>query len=60
MEKKFIGPEDLADWLQVSLRTIQQWRYRRQGPPYVRLSHRQVRYAVDDVESWLATRSSAY
>jgi predicted DNA-binding transcriptional regulator AlpA len=58
--RKFIGPEDLAKWLQISPRTIQQWRARRQGPPYVRVSYKQVRYAVEDVESWLATRESAH
>ena len=56
MEQKFIAPEDLAEWLQVSPWTIQKWRARRQGPPYQRVTHKTVRYDIEEVKHWLATR----
>ena len=49
---------ELAEILHVSPRTLQQWRYRQQGPGYVKVSHRTVLYDREEVERWLATRTT--
>ena len=44
--------EDLADYLGVSIATLYQWRYRRQGPTGFRVG-RHVRYRWADVREWI-------
>lgn len=50
----WITPEQLAERLQIALGTLANWRTRRQGPKYIRLSGKRgsVRYRLDDVEKW--------
>lgn len=47
---------DAADELNISFRTLQQWRVRGIGPPYLKLG-RSVRYDADVLEDWLAAQS---
>ena len=42
----------LAEFLNVTKETIDIWRYRGDGPPYLKLS-RQVRYQPSAVYAWL-------
>ena len=44
----------LAESLSVSRRTVQAWRQRGAGPPYLRLPSGAVRYRVRDVALWLS------
>ncbi len=39
-----------------SARTLEAWRHRGYGPPFLRLSPRLVRYRASDIEQWLAAR----
>src|SRR5206468_6721620 len=39
-----------------SARTLEAWRCRGYGPPFLRLSPRLVRYRASDIDQWLATR----
>ena len=41
-----------AELLQISIRTLQAWRLRRSGPPYVQLG-RAVRYRRSDLMGWI-------
>jgi len=41
-----------AQLLQISIRTLQAWRLRRSGPPYVQLG-RAVRYRRSDLMGWI-------
>lgn len=36
-----------------SVKTLQQWRFSRRGPNYVKMSARHVRYRPEDVEAFL-------
>lgn len=51
---QLLTTEQLADFLGMSVRTIEDWRFDRKGPPYVRLGPRTVRYRSDIVLEWLA------
>jgi excisionase family DNA binding protein len=44
--------DDAAALLGVPSRTVEDWRLRRMGPPYVRLG-RHVRYRREDLVAWL-------
>jgi excisionase family DNA binding protein len=49
------GPEWLAEYLQVQLRTVYSWRARGGGPPcYVVGRH--LRYRRSEVDAWLRQR----
>jgi hypothetical protein len=37
----------------IPFRTLRQWRYLGQGPPYLKVGHR-VRYRTVDLDAWLA------
>lgn len=42
-----------AELLSVNPRTMQQWRLRGVGPPFVRISSRCVRYRYRDLQAWI-------
>jgi Helix-turn-helix domain len=43
-----------ADFLNVSIKTVQGWRLRRTGPRFYRISNR-IRYSLDDLQQYLST-----
>ena len=47
---------DAANYLGLSPRTLQQWRYLGRGPRFVRVSDRCIRYRMRDLDDWLASR----
>jgi predicted DNA-binding transcriptional regulator AlpA len=55
---EFMTTDELARLLRVDPSSVRRWRTATpmQGPPYVRLSERVVKYRREDVECWLAGR----
>ena len=55
---EFMTTDELARLLRVDPSSVRRWRTATpmQGPPYVRLSERVVKYRREDVERWLAGR----
>lgn len=51
-----VAPDDVAEYVGVSSKTLAQWRYLGSGPRFVKAG-RCVRYRWSDVEAWLAARS---
>lgn len=47
--------QELAELLQVSVKTIYDWRYRGLGPKAIRVG-RHVRYEPDEIERWLVAQ----
>lgn len=47
-----------AQLLGVQPRTLEAWRTRGHGPPFVTLSPRCVRYRLEEVERWLNNRTA--
>jgi excisionase family DNA binding protein len=52
MTDEMMTPRQLADFLQVPLGTIYQWRHKGQGPRGSKVG-RHVRYRQTDVDEWL-------
>jgi predicted DNA-binding transcriptional regulator AlpA len=52
MPERLIDSEELREWLHVPVRTLDDWSYRHQGPPFVRIG-RHRRYDPADVREWL-------
>jgi predicted site-specific integrase-resolvase len=47
-----------ADELGLSARTLEGWRRRGEGPPYLKFGRR-VKYRIEDIEAYKATRLRA-
>lgn len=48
--------QQVSDYTQIPVRTLEDWRSARavvDGPPFLRLGRRKVRYRRDDVINWL-------
>jgi predicted DNA-binding transcriptional regulator AlpA len=54
LTETLLTPEQAADFLQISLRTLERWRSDGQGPPVCGLTARTLRYARSDLLAWCA------
>lgn len=52
-------PQQAADHLALSPRTLEAWRIKGGGPRYVRLTAKAVRYAPADLAAWAEARTVA-
>lgn len=55
-DNEFLDEQQVCAVLKIARSTIQQWRQRGEGPPYVKLGFR-VRYRRADLDAWLAART---
>jgi excisionase family DNA binding protein len=53
-----ISAQELAEYLDVPVATLYAWRYRRQGPPGLRVG-KHLRYRRIDVNEWIEQRTEA-
>jgi excisionase family DNA binding protein len=44
--------DEAADSLRISVRTLQAWRLKAAGPPFVRVG-RAIRYRCGDIKAWI-------
>lgn len=55
---QYLRQEDVAEFLAVSVRTLEAWRLSGEGPLYVRLGRKKaVRYKREELEAFLAART---
>jgi excisionase family DNA binding protein len=52
MADELLTQQQLADELQVSLRTLERWRQEGTGPAFIRVG-RSPRYRRSDIDAWL-------
>jgi hypothetical protein len=52
----YLLPSELAKEWKIRVRTLEQWRYRRTGPPYVKIGGR-VRYSRKAAGQWAAAQA---
>lgn len=51
-----LTPRMLADELGVTTKSLERWRATGEGPPFLRVSRKIIRYRKTDVEGFLAAR----
>lgn len=57
-----LTPEQAADYINVNVLTLREWRTSRRkgaGPAYVRRGHNWIRYHKADLDSWIAAHRVA-
>ena len=54
--KRFVSDLEAAPFLGLSVQTLRNWRIKEinPGPPFVRLGTRTIRYAITDLEAYIA------
>ena len=50
---RLLTTRQVAEWLGVGHQTLERWRGRGEGPPFVRLPGRAVRYRGEDVQAFV-------
>lgn len=56
MEKKYLTPKELANYLGITTQTLAIWRTNKTYPlPYTKVGGR-IRYKAEDVQQWLDSR----
>jgi excisionase family DNA binding protein len=58
-ETEQMDTHEAAKYLAVSVPTLKRWRQRNEGPPFLRVGPRAIRYVKEDIDSWLDTRRTA-
>ena len=56
MAERLLSTATAAETLGVSPSTLEGWRVRGGGPPYVKVAGRVVRYRPSDLDKWVAAR----
>jgi hypothetical protein len=54
---KQLTQKQVAELLNIQPRTLESWRQRRIGPPFVAYSRRCIRYRERDLQRWLETQT---
>ena len=49
---QFLSPQELADYLNISVRSVYAWNHAQTGPRPIKVG-KHVRYRLSDVETWL-------
>ena len=52
LDAPLLTAEDVSVLLSIPVGTLAQWRVRQQGPAYLKLPNRAVRYRLADVQAW--------
>ena len=56
---KHLTPNELAERLHVSLRSLERWRVTGDGPVFLRAGSRRILYPLPAVEAWEGARQHA-
>lgn len=51
----YLSETQTAKYLNISKKSLQRWRFNRQGPPYVKLI-KTIRYRREDLDQWMKER----
>ena len=56
LSSEYITSKDLSAMLHVCDETVSRMRFRKNGPPYIRISRCKILYRLSDVEAWLSSQ----
>ena len=49
----FLSESEAADYLGISKKTLQRWRFDHKGPAYAKLNNKLIRYRLADLDEWM-------
>jgi excisionase family DNA binding protein len=49
----FLSESDAAEYLGLSKKTLQRWRFNHKGPTYAKLNNKLIRYHHADLDEWV-------
>ena len=55
-EDRFLSESQTVKYLNLSKKSLQNWRFNRQGPPYVKLNMKTIRYQREGLDQWMKDR----
>lgn len=55
-DSQLLCEKDAAKWLGFSHRTLQKWRQNGQGPRFIKLTPRAIRYPLDGLKEFIALK----
>jgi excisionase family DNA binding protein len=55
---RLLSSAEVADLMQIPVRTLDQWAYLHRGPAFIRVG-RYRRYRLTDVETWLNSQTTS-
>ncbi len=55
-QDRLLNEVEAARFLGLRPRTLQNWRWSGEGPPFVRVSNRAIRYRISDLRRWVEER----
>jgi excisionase family DNA binding protein len=50
--KQLLTTKEAAIYLRISRGTLQNWRYKRKGPAYLKIGGNSIRYCIEDLDSY--------
>lgn len=53
-DSKFLTEKEVATILKVAPKTLQNWRSKNEGPKFVMLKPRMIRYDLKDIQDWIS------
>ena len=48
-----LSEQQAADYLGISKKTLQRWRFEHKGPAYAKLNNKLIRYRLADLDEWM-------
>ena len=52
-QKIYLNSEQTAEYLGISVATLKNWRKRGDGPPFIKVNARLIRYQQSDLDIWM-------
>ena len=53
IESAFLSEQQAAQYLRVSVKNLQRWRFDHKGPAYAKLNNKLIRYRLADLDEWM-------
>ena len=53
----FLSESEAADYLGISKKTLQRWRFDHKGPAHAKLNNKLIRYHLPDLDEWMDQQS---
>ena len=56
----FLSESEAAEYLGISKKTLQRWRFTHKGPAYAKLNNKLIRYHLPELDEWMDQQTIAH